>query len=142
MDFLAENHQNIKPEINIISLIDVVLLLLVFFMLTTNFVLQSGIEVKLPQAKEATQKPSTELVVTITREGKLYLNQQPVKPEELADALKEVVASSSSGGELLIVRADRRVEHGKVVKIMDLAKGAGIQRLAIGTDQATSQGLD
>ncbi len=134
MDFLAENHQDIKPEINIISLIDVVLLLLVFFMLTTNFVFQSGIEVKLPQAKQASKNPPTELVVTVTRDGKLYLNQQPVKMEKLADALKKAVTSSASGVGLLVVRADKRVEHGKVVRIMDLAKGAGIERLAIGTE--------
>ncbi len=133
MDFLAENKQDIKPEISIVSLIDVVLLLLVFFMLTTNFVLQSGIEVKLPQAKQAVEKPATELMVTITRNGKIFLNRQPIKLGELAAVLKQRV-KKSSGNELLVIRADKRVQHGKVVQIMDLAKGAGIERLAIGTE--------
>lgn len=132
MDFLSENNQDIKPEISIVSLIDVVLLLLVFFMLTTNFVLQSGIEVKLPQAKQAVEKPATELTVTITRKGKLFLNQQPLKLEEFAVALKQRV-KETAGNNLLVIRADKRVDHGKVVQIMDLAKGVGIERLAIGT---------
>ncbi len=133
MNFLSENHQDVKPEISIISLIDVVLLLLVFFMLTTNFVLQSGIEVKLPQAKEAAKKPAAELIVTITRQGKLYLNQQPVKLGELAGVLKGQLTAPPESN-LLIIRADKRVEHGKVVQIMDLAKGVGIERLAIATE--------
>ncbi len=132
MDFSTENNQYIKPEVSIVSLIDVVLLLLVFFMLTTNFVLQSGIEVKLPQAKQALTKPATELTVTITQKGKIFLNQQPVQLGEFAALLKQRIGAAS-GNDLLVIRADKRVEHGKVVQIMDLAKGAGIERLAIGT---------
>ena len=132
MNFLSENHQDVKPEISIISLIDVVLLLLVFFMLTTNFVFQSGIEIKLPQAKEAAKKSATELTVTITRQGKLYLTQRLVKEDKFTAALKEQL-TAEPGANLLIIRADKRVEHGKVVHIMDLAKGVGIERLAIAT---------
>jgi biopolymer transport protein ExbD len=137
MNFLAENQQDTKPQINIVSLIDVVLLLLVFFMLTTNFVLQSGIEVKLPEAKPAVKESVAELTVTIKHNNKLYLNQQPIKLEELADALKKKLAAHT-GDKLLIIRADKRVQHGKVVRVMDLAKGVGIERLAIATQAGTA----
>jgi biopolymer transport protein ExbD len=132
MNFLPENHQATKPEVSIVSLIDVVLLLLVFFMLTTNFVLQSGIEVKLPEAKPALKEAVTELSVTIKQDGKLYLDRQPIKQEQLADALKERF-STLTGDKLLVIRADKRVLHGDVVRIMDMAKGVGFERLAIAT---------
>jgi biopolymer transport protein ExbD len=132
MDFLPDNYQDIKPEISIVSLIDVVLLLLVFLMLTTNFVLQSGIEVKLPRAKPEVVESTTELTVTITRKGRVYLDQQPIKLKELAGALKKRLGPP--GDTLLVIRADKQVQHGKVVHIMDLAKGVGIERLAIATE--------
>ncbi len=134
MNFSSDDYKDIKPEISIVSLIDVVLLLLVFLMLTTNFVLQSGIEVKLPKAEPTVKKAPSELTVTITHKGNYYLNGKVIKLKGLKAALKKKTEKQPEN--ILIIRSDERVQHGKVVHVMDLAKLAGIKQLAIATESA------
>ncbi len=131
MDFLSQ--EQLKPELNLVTLLDVVLLLLIFFMLTTSFVLQSGIEVKLPQAT-ATQVESTrEITITISKENQIYLNQKKIDFAGLPAALKNLL-QDDKGKQLLIIRADKEVLHGTVVKIMDMSKRLGVEKLAIATE--------
>ncbi len=131
MNFLPK--EQLKPELNIVTLVDVVLLLLIFFMLTTNFVLQSGIEVKLPAAAVTKIESNKEITITLTKENKIYLNQAEVRATELPDALKKLL-KGDSGQKLLVLRADKEVLHGTVVKIMDLSKRLGVEKLAIATE--------
>lgn len=138
MDF--QPREELKPELNIVTLVDVVLLLLIFFMLTTNFVLQSGIEIKLPQAAPTKVESKQELTITVTKENELYLNQKKITfaqlPAALQALLKDKPGKTKSGEskKLLIMRADKEVLHGTVVKIMDLAKRLGVETLAIATE--------
>ena len=131
MDFMPP--EPIKPELNIVTLLDVVLLLLIFFMLTTSFVLQSGIQVKLPEAAATKVESTKEITVTITKDNQIYLNQQKVSAKQLPQVLKETLARSK-GKKLLVVRADKQVLHGTVVKVMDLSKRLGVDKLAIATE--------
>jgi len=131
MNFLSS--ESLKPEVNLVSLVDVVLLLVIFFMLTTHFVLQSGIRVNLPQTKTQDTESARELSLTLTKKGKLYLNQQPVTLKNLPTALKQYL-KQKPGSSLLIIKADKDVRHGQVVRVMDIAKRAGIARLAIATE--------
>lgn len=131
MDFQAPEH--IKPELNIVTLVDVVLLLLIFFMLTTNFVLQSGIEVNLPQAAPTKVESTKEITITVTKDNKLYINQKEVSFKKLP-AMLENTLKDEKGQKLLVVRADKEVLHGTVVNIMDLCKRLGVENLAIATE--------
>ncbi len=131
MDFLSQEH--LKPELNLVTLLDVVLLLLIFFMLTTSFVLQSGIEVKLPQAATTQVKSTREITITISKENQIYLNQKKIDFAGLPAALKNLL-QDDKGEQLLIIRADKEVLHGTVVKIMDLSKRLGVEKLAIATE--------
>lgn len=125
--------RNRKPVmgIEITPLIDVVFLLLIFFMLSTTFVSQPGIKVDLPQASvrpEAT-KPET-LEVILTADHRLYLNGSELAPK----ALKERLALSKGGEKRqVIIRADGAAQHKMVVFVMDAAHQAGISKLSVAT---------
>ena len=139
MNFSENNHQ-ILPEINIVSLIDVVLLMLIFFMLTTSFVATPGLQVKLPKASSEVIKSRERLEVHITKEGQFYLNNNRMSLSELKSALEAKARESKD--QVLIIHADEMARHGMVVKVMDMAKRAGLEDLAIATSPESGQKVD
>jgi biopolymer transport protein ExbD len=130
MKFKAKG--KIKTGLDMTPLIDTVFLLLIFFLLTSSFLVQPGIKVKLPATESSESQLSKDLILTITKDNDIYLNERKVSLKNLSRNLK--LALKKSKERLLIVKADKRVLHGKVVEIMDIAKGAGIDKLAIGTE--------
>ncbi len=117
-------------EINLTSLVDVVLVLLIIFMLTAPFI-QAGIKVKLPKAKSTVIKETDGVVIAITREGEVYLDNEPVEKEDLADALRNL---KLAGEERVFVRADEGVPYGVVMKVVGNVKGAGIDEVGLITE--------
>ncbi len=118
-------------QVDIAPLIDVVFLLLIFFMLSSSFTLQSGINVKLPKTVTSDVIKSENVVVTITRENVIYLNDAVITLKELNQAL-----SQFSGKERpLLIKADRRASVGRVVDVWDLCRNLGIERINIATNQ-------
>lgn len=115
------------------SLIDIVFLLLIYFLLTTNFMVDEGITIKLPQAKAS--KPQTEETITVyvDRDGKSYLNDREIIISDLFKKLKEMIGGQKD--QLVVVRADRGVILNKAVKVMDVAKAAGAGRLCLATEK-------
>jgi len=111
---------------------DVVFLLLIFFMLSTSFVVQPGIQVRLPKAVTSEIQLKKDLVLTITAENVLFLNEEPVTLDDLGEALQAAFAQRKD--RLLIIKADQEVKHGLVVHAMDIAKLNGAERLAIATE--------
>ncbi len=127
------------PRIDLTSLIDVVLNLVIFLLLTTTFVVQPGLQVNLPQA--ATQEKTVEKqewFVILTKDDRLFFNDRLLTLSELRTALQEKL-QEGFGGQPLIIKADKEVQHGKVVEILDLAKGLGINQLAIATTPRTEE---
>ena len=120
-----------KITLNIISLIDVVLLLLIFFMLTTRFMENPGMKLDLPGSKSAEKTRLQDLEISVEPTGKIFLNNNEVMIEELADRLAESIPQSSEKS--LILRADKNVTHGTVVEIMDIARTIGIEKIVIAT---------
>ncbi len=131
MNFSNYNNHHILPEINIVSLIDVVLLMLIFFMLTTSFVAKPGLQVKLPKSTTEVIKSKKMLDVIITKEGRYYLNNDLLSLENLYSALE--AKAKESGEQVLIIHADEMARHGMVVKVMDIAKRVGLENMAIAT---------
>jgi biopolymer transport protein ExbD len=120
-----------KVNIDITPLIDVVFLLLIFLMVSSTFAEQPGIRITLPSAKTASSERIEDLVLTITEDGRIFLNDKLMGHKTLARELKRAVQESPQKN--LILRADRTVDHGEVVKVMDLARKSGIKRLVVGT---------
>ncbi|OGH04279.1 MAG: hypothetical protein A2600_11050 [Candidatus Lambdaproteobacteria bacterium RIFOXYD1_FULL_56_27] len=123
-----------KPKIgmDLTPLIDVVFLLLIFFIVSTTFVANPGILVNLPKAsaRPVAQKPET-IEVTLTQDHRIYLEGQEVAPGQLQDELVALTQGKGTPG--LIIRADGAAQHQRVVEIMDAAYKAGVTRLSVAT---------
>lgn len=121
-----------KVQINITSLIDVLFILLIFFMVTSTFLEQPGMKLELPKAKSAQVEQIENLIIYIDRQMQIYLNDKPVAVDRLESQLKETIEGNENP--TLVLRADRAVPHGLVVTIMDIAKQVGVKRLVVGTE--------
>ncbi|MDY6822875.1 MAG: biopolymer transporter ExbD [Thermodesulfobacteriota bacterium] len=115
------------------SLIDIVFMLLIYFLLTTNFMVDEGIKIKLPQAKASAPQTQQEITVYVDKDGRAYINNKAVPEAMLFKKLKEMIGDQEN--RLVVVKADRAVMLNKAVKVMDLAKAAGAGRLCLATEK-------
>lgn len=125
-----------EPEVNLTSLIDVVLLLLIFFMVSTSFVKQSQISIRLPEAESSdiVEEPPEQIDVMITEQGTYLVNGRELinnRPETIRNALQKVSAGDSSLP--LTISADANARHQYVVTAMDVAGRLGFVRISIAT---------
>ena len=119
-------------SMSITPLVDTMLTLLIFVLLLGAFAIQPGIRVRLPEAASKEEEPKPDLVLILTRDNRLYLNDDPLQLDELGVRLQERLRDRHDG--VVIIKADKEVLHGRVVEVMDIAKGAGAGRLAIATE--------
>jgi biopolymer transport protein ExbD len=117
---------------SITPLVDTMLTLLIFVLLLGAFVFQPAIRVRLPEAASKDEESKQEIVVVLTRDDHLYLNDDPVQTAQLGPRLQERLRNR--GESVVIIRADKEVIHGRVVEVMDIAKNAGAARLVIATE--------
>ena len=115
------------------SLTDIVLLLVIFFLLTSQFVIQTGVKVKLPGSRINEQAEPTELVVTITSENAVYVGSEQIGIDQLALKLNENLELNDQNN--LIIRADKTVQIDVVIKVIDAAKSVGIGKFTIETEK-------
>ncbi|MEW6428153.1 MAG: biopolymer transporter ExbD [Thermodesulfobacteriota bacterium] len=115
------------------SLVDIVFLLLIYFLLASNFVTQEGIDVDLPRTTHFAEPSSSLLVVAVDRDGAFHYDGRTVDEEQLA-ALLRVEMSMGPFREVL-VRADRQVPFDRVVQAMDIARGAGAKALHLAAER-------
>jgi len=141
MQFRPEN-QTDDPEVNLTSLIDVILLLLVFFMVTTSFVRESELAIRLPEASESaeTAVEQAELAITVTAKGSYFVNNRALvdnRPATLQAAIRklmpELVAKRVS------ITADAEASHQSVVTAMDIAGKLGFVEISIATVSSPEQ---
>lgn len=120
-------------SINVTSLVDIIFILLIFFLLTTSFSSESaGLEVDLPEASAADiQVTPGDLTVALTKEGEMLVRGEVVSLDELRQLMRDHKKAQKSA--TVIVQADAEVPHGRVVAVVDLAKAEGLPRLGIAT---------
>lgn len=128
--------KKIGTHLNIAPLIDVVFLLLIFFMLSSHFVTQPGIKITLPAAAATKLHPEKDIVIYITGDNELYLNEEKVTLNNLADKLKITVAKLKKKN--VVIKADKKIELGLAVKVMDIARQAEVEGLVISTKHITN----
>lgn len=121
-------------QINIVPMIDVIFAILTFFILSTLYLTRSeGLPVNLPTATTAQSQLQEEINVTISANGQIALNRQPIRLSQLQVAVRSLVASKSQS--LVIINADRRVAHGEVVNVMDQLRQVKGVKLAIAAER-------
>ncbi len=115
------------------SLTDIVMLLVIFFLLTSQFVIQTGVKVKLPGSKTNEQSAPTKLIVTLTSGGAIYAGTEEVGIDELPTKLNQIKGAGAEDN--LIIRADKTVAVDMVIKVIDAAKASGIDKFTIETEK-------
>jgi biopolymer transport protein TolR len=123
-------------DINVTPLVDITLVLLIIFMVTTTYIVNPSIKVDLPKAVTGTDQARTTLALTLTKDGQLYLNGD--RSDE-AEVLKQIAAELPKNPDLqAIIAADKVVPHGSVVHVIDLVKRAGVRKFAINVDSSVA----
>lgn len=119
-----------EPRLGIAPLIDVVFLLLIFFMLTSHFDVGSGVVIRLPKvSQKAYDREDNKIILVIDRRGQTYLEGEIVNLKKLNLRLKSLAEKGYPVN--LVLEADKEVQHGKVIQVMDLAKRAGVSSIII-----------
>ncbi|MBI4353575.1 MAG: biopolymer transporter ExbD [Candidatus Omnitrophica bacterium] len=124
-----------KGQLDIAPLIDVVFLLLIFFMLTSNFIFQPGIKVSLPKAITSEVIGSENIIITVTGQDLLYWNDRPITVSDLVSKLKAAAREKKA----LLLKADTQASLGRVVEIWDLCRELGIPQINIATNQKAGE---
>jgi biopolymer transport protein ExbD len=127
-DFLPPRRHRQLADINVTSLVDVTLVLLIIFMLTAPFI-QGGVEVDLPQAKTRASATVEGPVISVDKQRKVFLDEDPIPLSQLAQVLREV--HPSGDGRPIYLRSDEEVPYGFVVRIMGEIKEAGIDEMSL-----------
>jgi biopolymer transport protein ExbD len=130
--------KKVSTHLNISPLMDVVFLLLIFFMLSSHFVTQPGIKITLPTAVAGKLHPEEDIIIFITSDKDLYLNEEKVCLEELLDKLRVEIGEAKN--KTVIIRADEKIDLGLAVRVMDIAKQAEVERLIISTRPLHAEG--
>ena len=125
MNFNFSSNNKPLSTYSLAGLTDIVLLLLVFFLLTSNFIPQFGIQVNLPQAETSAPMDDQYVSVAITADGQYYVNQNPVPREQLADALREAKGDRTT----LVLRADEEATVAQFALVANLARALDLRVL-------------
>jgi biopolymer transport protein TolR len=118
-------------DINVTSLVDVTIVLLIIFMIVAP-ISQGGVEVRLPQTESAPLPTSEAILVSVNAEGRVYIDEAEIRPEALGDVLEQV--RSSRGLARVYVRADEANSYGRVMQVMGQLRAAGFENVGLVTE--------
>lgn len=124
-----------QPKLMIIPMIDIIFFLLVYFMMSTLYMVeQRTLPVNLPQAAAAQSDLQKNVAITVARDGMLYIEQESIPPELFKARIKAQLARQADTA--FVLRADKQAEYGRVVAVLDELKALGIKKVAVATEQA------
>jgi biopolymer transport protein TolR len=128
---------NVVAEINVTPMADVMLVLLIIFMITTPL-LQTGVTLNLPKAKNPLEAPEADskeaIVISLNRTGQIYRAKTPMSEEQLFDYLRQRFAGSEIQDRTIFLRADTALSYGRVVEIVNGSREAGVDRIGLMTE--------
>lgn len=128
-----KRRERYQVNIPLTSLIDVVFLLLVYFLLTTNFMVEEGIRVKLPNAKASSPQKEKSITIYLKKNGEIYLSNKQISINDLFNKLQEMLNEDKN--KLVVIKADYRIILNKLVRVMDVVKAAGARKLCLATEK-------
>ena len=126
--------QRYQIQAPLTSLIDIVFMLLIYFLLTTNFMVEQGIDVDLPDAKASAPQMHQEITVYVDAAGSVYLGKQPVDFNDLFDRLQAKILENPE--QVVVIKADGAIDLDRAVQVMDIAQAAGAKKMFLATEKA------
>ena len=131
MNFNLPRRKQKDVGIEMGPLMDIVFILLIFFVVTSSFTRETGVDVTKPQAQSASQLEKENLLIAITREGTIHMNERQVDLASLQDILKQSLAKAPDREAVVI--ADKESETGVLVQVIDMCNLAGVKKVSIAT---------
>jgi biopolymer transport protein ExbD len=122
-----------ESDINLTPMLDVVFIMLIFFIVTATFIKQAGIDVFRPDAETAEMKPTVSVLVAISSTGEIWIDNQRVDEGAVRSRIEQLHAENPKGG--LVVQADKGAKFEKLSAVLAAARGAGLTEVAISTEQ-------
>jgi biopolymer transport protein ExbD len=119
---------NLMADVNVTSLVDVMLVLLIVFMITAPM-MQGGVDVELPRAEARPLSPKEGMVVSVNRDGRIFVDQTQVSFRDFRVTFRSLVATRKPTG--VYLQADTRVRYGDVVRVLAVIRGAGVQNVGL-----------
>lgn len=120
-----------KASLNLTSLIDVLFILIIFFSVSSTFLEQPGIDLKLPEAESGVDTPLDKVIIQIDKDEQIFLNDKAVDRNSLAEQVNKLLGDKTDKS--VTLKADSQVTHGTVISIMDLLRRDGIYKITVST---------
>ena len=117
--------------IDMTPMLDIVFIMLIFFIVTTVFVKEAGVDVNKPNGSLAVMPKNANIFIAVTEDGKVWMDKREIDTDSVRANLDRLMAEQPS--DVIIIQADKEAEHGLVVEVMDQIKMAGIDRISIAT---------
>lgn len=114
-------------EVNLTPMLDVVFIMLIFFIVTTSFIKESGVEIDRPKSSQASPRPDAQVMVALTPEGSVWVDGDVVDVHRIGDVVAEMLGEE--GG--VVIQADRDSTTGLLVEVMDRLRTAGVEEIAV-----------
>ncbi len=127
------SHRQEEAQVDLTPMLDIVFIMLIFFIVTSTFVRESGIEVDKPQATNVVSQKDVGIFIAVTADNDVYIDKKMVDIERVQAALEAMLLDKASSS--LVIQADERAFSGTVIQVMDAAKGAGIKKIAIAAEK-------
>lgn len=124
-------------ELNIAPLIDMVFILLIFFLVTTSFVKETGVEINRPAASTAVSKEKSNILIAVTKDNRIFMDKREIDIRSVRANVERALAENPEGG--VVIVADKESSTGITIKVMDGCKLAGANNLAIAAGVSSSE---
>ncbi|WP_163934156.1 biopolymer transporter ExbD [Paraferrimonas sp. SM1919] len=130
-----KKHSSVEEEaqIDMTPMLDIVFIMLIFFIVTTSFVKPSGLDVNKPKASQSTQKKSANIFIGVSASGVIQMENRQVDIERVGANVERMLAEAPEAA--VLIQADKEAKHGIIVKIMDQVKQAGIDKISVEADK-------
>ena len=119
-------------EVNLTPMLDVVFIMLIFFIVTTSFIKESGVEIERPDASAATPRPEAQVLVAITPEGAVWVDGKAVDVHRIGQQVADMLTDDGA----VVIQADRASTTGVLIEVMDHLKQAGVEQVAVAANRS------
>ncbi|PCF97304.1 ExbD/TolR family protein [Vreelandella nigrificans] len=119
-------------EVNLTPMLDVVFIMLIFFIVTTSFIKESGIEIERPESSAASPRPDAQVLVAVTPEGAVWVDGKPVDVHRIGQEVAGMLTEDGS----VVIQADRESTTGLLIEVMDRLKQAGVDQVAVAASRS------